>query len=116
MSTSDAVCLTALALASTFAAGGAVAAAPTIRIERAGLSFPEPGVLRIEVAAVGEGVAVGSYGMRTVLEDAPPLPGLRQSGKYAFVPAADVGAANWSTHANPPPTGDGQLLAARREH
>jgi len=32
------------------------------------------------------------------------------------VPAADAGAANWSTHANPPPTGDGQLLAARREH
>ncbi|MEA3247362.1 MAG: hypothetical protein U9Q74_14505, partial [Gemmatimonadota bacterium] len=64
--------------------GCAVTAAPTIEIERAEVSVPAPHSVRVVVGAVGEGVAVGSYGLRTLSpEDAAP-PGFRERGDHAF--------------------------------
>lgn len=74
---------------------GAVTGAPSIRIEKATLSFPSPRTLRIEVAAVGEGVAVGSYGLRTAAEDTPTPAGFRARGKFAYLQAAGEEDEHW---------------------
>lgn len=73
-------------------AGWAALAAPSVEIQSARLSFPEPHLLGIELSAIGAGVQVGSYGVRT-REDGVILPGLMARGEHAFVPAGPEGDA-----------------------
>lgn len=75
-------------------AGWATLGAPIIDFEVARLTIPEPHLMRLEMAAVGAGLEVGSYGVRT-RDEGVSLPGLAAHGKYAFVPAADRDDELW---------------------
>ncbi len=75
-------------------AGMIVMGAPSIEIGRADVTFPEPQLVRIEVAAVGDGVEVGSYGLRQVEKLAEPLPGFVMHGDYGYLAAAGEDEAN----------------------
>jgi len=64
---------------------GAVCAAPSIRLEKTELSYPTEGKVRVHVAAVGDGVEVGSYGLRTLKKDAPAPAGFTPRAGYSFL-------------------------------
>jgi hypothetical protein len=56
-------------------AGWAALGAPSIDFEATDLTVPEPHLVRLELAARGSGVEVGSYGVRT-RDEGTELPGL----------------------------------------
>ncbi|MGI5819645.1 MAG: hypothetical protein ACOX9R_16295, partial [Armatimonadota bacterium] len=68
-------------------AGWAALGAPAIDFEVAQLTVPRSHEVRLELSATGEGVEVGSYGVRTRDSGGEPLPGLLPRGEHAFVPA-----------------------------
>ncbi|MGM0491579.1 MAG: sialidase family protein [Armatimonadota bacterium] len=76
-------------------AGCAALGAPSIDFQTAKLTIPEPHRLRVELAATGSGVEVGSYGVRTREADGDSLPGLRTRGDHMWLPAADLDDRNW---------------------
>ena len=80
----------------SFASG--VCAAPSIRIEKTEVEFPSDSRVRLNLAAVGEGIEIGSYGVRTLAEDAPPPAGFHTRGEYAFLaaPHEDGEFGSWS--------------------
>lgn len=69
--------------------------APSIRIERAEVAFPSPDTLRLDIAAAGEEIEVGSYGLRTVAKDAPTPPCFRVRGDYAFLAVPGDEGEHW---------------------
>lgn len=76
-------------------AGCAALGAPLIDFQTTDVSTPQPHIVRLELAATGSGVEVGSYGVRTREEGDPGLPGVRPRGDHAFVPAADADDQHW---------------------
>ncbi|MFW5869008.1 MAG: sialidase family protein [Armatimonadota bacterium] len=76
-------------------AGCAALGAPSIDFQTARIVFPEPHLARLELAATGSGVEVGSYGVRTREAGEVDLAGLRPRGDHAFVPAAADDDEHW---------------------
>lgn len=75
-------------------AGWAALGAPSIDFEATTVTVPEPHLIRLELAATGAGVEVGSYGIRT-RDEGMTLPGLMPRGNYAFAAAAPQDDENW---------------------
>ncbi len=61
-----------------------------ITIEKAEVQFPTDSSVTLRVAAVGEGVQVGSYGFRTLEKGLEPLPGFVRRGHYNFLWAGET--------------------------
>jgi len=59
----------------------------SITIEKAEVTFPAADTVRLEVAAVGKGVKVGSYGVRTMTKDSPLPAGFISRSTYGFLAA-----------------------------
>ena len=74
---------------------GGVLGAPSIRIEKTEVEFPSDSAVRLNVAAASEGIEIGSYGVRTVAEDALPPAGFRTRGEYAFLAASHEDGEYW---------------------